>query len=181
MEILTLGTQKIGHQNLTIEESDALLSLCLNDEDQWDNSPFLAGVVTSQIALSDCDAILSLLKNKISVYARSQGMPLTFSLKKCWYNVMRPGDFNPLHDHSGDLSFIVTFEASQELREEQKQNDHPGQLWFYAPSFYGTIVGLKASTEGSNFYIFNSTLDHAVYPFRSETLRYSLAGNLVFN
>ena len=182
MKIITLGSQKIGHEFLTATESQALLELCLDDTEKLDNSSTLVGVVSEQICLTRFSNIFHLfLDSKVKNYALLENLPVNFYIKSCWYNIMRPGDFNPLHDHTGDLSFIVTFEPSKALYQEQKSEDHRGRLWFYAPSEEGLIVGFSSFIGKSSFYIFRSTLDHAVYPFETDTVRYSLAGNLFFN
>ena len=44
--------------------------------------------------------------------------PLEFECHDLWVNFQRPGEFNPLHFHESDLSFVIWTEIPQELKEE---------------------------------------------------------------
>ena len=38
-----------------------------------------------------------------------------------WVNFMRPGDFNPLHTHGGDFSFVIFVDVPEEIEKEIKE------------------------------------------------------------
>lgn len=178
MEIITLNKQNIGYHRLTACEQEVLFKLCVDDEFQRDYSSLLVGVAFKQIFVSKLNEVQELIQDKVSEFLYFIELNRDFKVQSCWYNIMKPGDFNPLHDHAGDLSFIVIFDQEENLIQEQKRDNHSGHLWFYSASSEGHISGISALTGGGHFYIFKLSLDHIVYPFKSQTLRYSLAGNI---
>ena len=51
-----------------------------------------------------------------------------------WVNFMQPGDFNPLHTHGGDYSFVVFVDVPKKLEKEMNEFEgtgaRPGYLQF---------------------------------------------------
>ena len=93
--------------------------------------PFL---FQSQITSAECELILNEGKrcrkksNYFHAYAVAYNtwrgdkgtMESKFQLTALWINYMKAGDFNPPHEHAGDLSFVVYPEVPDELRQENK-------------------------------------------------------------
>ena len=39
----------------------------------------------------------------------------SINLEKLWINFMKKGEFNPLHDHTGDISFVIYTSVPNEI------------------------------------------------------------------
>lgn len=178
MDIIQLNKHQIGYSSIKEEDSESILNMCLLDEPKHDFSYGLVGEISTQLKLHCLNSIQKNLSNKISTYLQKIKIQNSFKLTNCWYNVMKEGEFNPVHDHFGDFSFVLIFKQNSFLDEEQSKNEHAGRLCFYSLSEGGSFTVLKSLGGGCHFYIFKSNLPHAVYPFKTKTLRYSLAGNI---
>lgn len=109
-------------------------------------------------------------------------------LDSLWVNFMSPGDFNPVHTHTGDLSFVIFLDVPKELEienEEEKNNDKfggPAAITF----MWGETSGNQCITQNTrlpktgDFYIFPASTRHMVYPYKSNVNRISMSGNLMF-
>tara|TARA_R110000824_G_scaffold89166_1_gene218839 strand:- start:150 stop:749 length:600 start_codon:yes stop_codon:yes gene_type:complete len=105
-------------------------------------------------------------------------------MESAWVNYMEAGDFNPPHNHDGELSFVLFLKVPDKLKKENEE-------------FKGTSIGpgaiefrvarsdAKRSIDGHEFFptegdifIFPSHLEHWVYPFKSKITRISVSGNL---
>ena len=102
-----------------------------------------------------------------------------------WVNFMKPGDFNPVHTHSGDYSFVIFLDVPKKLKEEQDKFEGtsapPGSLMFEftqqaKPKWAET--GQSVSPETGDMIIFPALLQHWVVPFKSKCTRISVSGNL---
>ena len=102
-----------------------------------------------------------------------------------WVNYMKPGDFNPLHTHSGDYSFVLFLDVPKQLKEEQEKfkgtSAEPGSLLFeytqQAKPRWAT-TGISVLPETGDFYMFPALLQHWVAPFKSKVTRVSVSGNM---
>jgi len=107
-------------------------------------------------------------------------------LLKLWINFMKAGDFNPPHDHSGDLSFVIFPEVPKKLIKEnqayQGTMKGPGAIaWMIEGSNNRMdIDGVYVLPSDKDIYIFPASLKHWVFPFKSKVTRISVSGNLVF-
>ena len=108
----------------------------------------------------------------------------TAKLLSLWINYMKPGDFNPPHDHSGDLSFVIFPDIPEELIEENKQFagtlEGPGGIsWHYGDGGNLCISIVHQMPRTGDIYIFPASLLHFVFPFKSAVTRVSASGNLL--
>ena len=108
-----------------------------------------------------------------------------------WVNFQKKHEFNPVHSHSGVLSFVIwmdipyTWADERELDFVKHSNltDDVGNFVF----LYGTgrkikteVIRMKPDINGY-MVIFPSWLDHIVYPFyTSDKERISISGNIGF-
>lgn len=112
-------------------------------------------------------------------------------LDKLWVNFQKKHEFNPVHDHTGFLSFVIWLQIPYTIEDENrfspgKYSNKPcsGQFEFH----YNTIIGEMAShcvptekSEENTFLLFPSKLPHSVYPFyTSDDYRISVSGNFRF-
>jgi hypothetical protein len=111
-------------------------------------------------------------------------------LKDLWINFQKKHDFNPVHEHSGDLSFVIwhriPYDLDNELDVYKEGLDSAKTSTFQF--FYNDTLGklcnktLHISKEWENVIcMFPAQLNHCVYPFyTSDDYRISIAGNVSF-
>ena len=101
---------------------------------------------------------------------------------------MRSGDFNPLHTHGYDLSFVTYLSVPQEIHLENNEYEGlsagPGSISF---NFTQSANPKWATTEKhyipktGDLFIFPALLQHWVAPFKSNVTRISVSGNITFS
>ena len=115
--------------------------------------------------------------------------PKQLRLTDLWANFQRKHEFNPVHTHTGILSFVIWVKIPYELEEEKQvfpvvSNSDPrtSKFTFHYNNILGQLknysLNIDKSFEG-NIALFPSHLNHSVNPFyTSEEYRISVAGNL---
>jgi len=104
-------------------------------------------------------------------------------LKKLWINFMKKGEFNPIHHHGGDISFVIYLDVPEKINEEQimstDKNGGPGAIYFiYGDPANNWSCNLqKFRPKTGDIFIFPANLGHTVAPFRSDVTRISVSGN----
>ena len=112
-----------------------------------------------------------------------------YVLNSIWVNFQRQTEFNPVHDHSGLLSFVIWLKVPTNWQEQHeliisKQSNCPSASDFQL--MYTDILGnictnnILMSKEIENvILLFPSQLKHCVYPFyNSDEERISVSGNI---
>ena len=130
----------------------------------------------------------------LQIYCNFHGLQqkdIHFSSQTLWVNHMKKGDYNPLHTHDGDLTFVIYLDIPKEIHEEQDKfvgkSAPPGSIEFkykldeYHNSFTSwqwakSSVFMRPNT--GDFYVFPAGLHHSVSPFKSDVTRISVSGNL---
>ena len=109
----------------------------------------------------------------------------SFMLKNLWINFMKKGEFNPMHTHNCDLSFVIFLKMPEEIIQENKTYEGtdksvgPGGLvFFWGESKDGFVTQKSFLPNEGDFFIFPSKLRHMVYPFKSNVERISVSGNI---
>ena len=114
----------------------------------------------------------------------------TWDLTDLWINYQGPKEYNPPHNHEGDISFVIYVDMPEEIIEESKKQEietgkvGPGNIVFDAGdsvysnflSFYNNTVTFLPETK--LLLIFPSYLTHHVYAFESDATRISVSGNI---
>ena len=107
-----------------------------------------------------------------------------------WINFQKKHEFNPLHNHTGDYSFVLWIQIPYDLKEElelencKNSNSKYNSLFsFSCLDLYGqfveNILPIDKTWEGT-MILFPSNLKHQVYPFfTSDNYRISISGNLI--
>lgn len=116
-------------------------------------------------------------------------------LDTLWVNKQKKYEFNPMHEHSGVLSFVIWVNIPYDLAEEEKyfpptthetsnnrSNACTSKFCFYYTDMLGKIrqkpVPVDKTYEG-DIIMFPSSLNHGVYPFyTSDDYRISVSGNI---
>jgi len=112
-------------------------------------------------------------------------IPIKLQAVDLWINFMKSGDFNPLHTHGYDLSFVTYLSVPQEIHLENNEYEGlsagPGSISF---NFTQSANPKWATTEKhyipktGDLFIFPALLQHWVAPFKSDVTRISVSGNI---
>ena len=113
-----------------------------------------------------------------------------FYIEGMWVNKQRKYEFNPIHNHSGDLSFVIWMNIPYNLADEENyfplvskgQTSYTSKFCFVYTDTLGKIkqlpVPVDKSFEGT-IVMFPASLHHTVYPFyTSDDYRISISGNI---
>jgi hypothetical protein len=153
----------------------------------------LAGHIKEEYALDNPVKLATILQKYFEAYTigynqwRGAGsIQPNFKLTALWINYMKANEFNPPHDHSGDLSFVLYPSVPQDIIDECKSftgtmRGPGGIAWFYGEGNRQCISAVNQLPESGDLYIFPATLKHWVFPFKSKVERVSVSGNVLFD
>lgn len=108
---------------------------------------------------------------------------------EAWINFQKKGEYNPIHSHSGLLSYVIWYQIPFTREDEEEygrlnntKSDSNGAFLFVVPGEMDTVVehnvGVDKRRQGY-MAMFPSNLMHMVYPFfSSDEYRITLSGNL---
>lgn len=118
-------------------------------------------------------------------------------LLNCWINYQKKYEYNPMHRHNGELSFVLWISIPYSLEEEKKfasvsnskkfKNSTTAFSFIYQNlieescpyDLTSKAINVDKSYEGT-MILFPSLLNHQVFPFyTSDDYRISIAGNLI--
>jgi hypothetical protein len=113
-----------------------------------------------------------------------------WNIKDLWINFQKKYEHNPLHNHTGVLSFVLWVQIPYYLKDELSHpncvnsNTPSNSLFeFVCTDFMGRIVQNRIEVDKSwegTMIMFPSSLNHMVSPFyTSDEYRISISGNLV--
>ena len=124
------------------------------------------------------------LSNKIIHQNLSREPKDIIMQKPVWVNFMKEGEWNPIHNHTGDLSCVTYLQVPDEIKEENNSSDtssksntpSAGKLEFnYGDQIGYCNTGCIMSPREKDIYIFPAKLHHSVYPFKSKVERISVS------
>lgn len=117
-------------------------------------------------------------------------------LKNLWVNFQQANEYNPIHNHSDHISFVIYLKISEEIKSEKNETTGPpnGSITFHHgvnTNFKSTIKNdmidiflqpqnkVTIMPEAGEIYIFPAYLEHFVDAFYSENAeRISVSGNI---
>jgi hypothetical protein len=153
----------------------------------------LAGHLKEEYKIDYTEDIAKYLKRYLEAYSigynqwRGQGsMKPEATLMSMWINYQKKGEFNPPHDHGGDISFIVYVDIPDQITQECKAFEGnmrgPGGVsWTYGDGNKQCISVVHQLPKTGDIFIFPAMLKHYVFPFQSDVTRISVSGNILFN
>jgi hypothetical protein len=130
-----------------------------------------------------CAVYLAMLDNKSIPQADHYDRGL--HLEALWVNFQKAFEWNPPHQHTGDISFVIYIDNPVDLSKEMQ---HPtqqgtaktaGKIRFR----YGEVMPMldnqiRITPKRGEMLIFPNWLEHQVFPFTEEGIeRISVAGN----
>tara|TARA_R110000772_G_scaffold151166_1_gene261925 strand:+ start:44 stop:652 length:609 start_codon:yes stop_codon:yes gene_type:complete len=111
-------------------------------------------------------------------------------LQNLWINLQKKHEFNPLHNHTGILSFIIFLKVPYNLEDEMKvfpqASSEPmaSKLSFIVFDSMGELSELNIPVDKSfenRMIMFPAKLSHLVYPFyTSDDYRITCSGNISY-
>ena len=187
---------------LEVEVKDEFISLLLEKGKEsrgknLDHSKSLAGVLDNQYYYEDfeewfCplfDPYISAYINIVSDYKEYcfKNPPIGWTVNSLWINYQKPLEYNPPHNHDGDLSFVIYLQVPEEIEQENerakgnRRNSGPGTIIFdIGPDMPLSISCIRRMPKAGQAFIFPAWLPHHVNPFKSDVERISVSGNTVF-
>jgi len=159
---------------------------------KYNNS--LAGNLEKEYSIDKSKEILEkdliTLANEYHKHSRENEHYPNWEIKDLWINFQKKYEHNPIHNHTGDLSFVLWITIPYDLNEELslpncKNSNAPSNsiFEFIYTDFLGRIISTKINVDKSyegTIIMFPSVLHHTVYPFyTSDNYRISMSGNLV--
>lgn len=158
----------------------------------------LAGHLAHQFDLIQCkDIVNNFVCYMANQYNRDFGYysfltngapPPQVEVKQLWANFQKKHDFNPVHDHSGVMSFVIWHTIPYAIEDEMQQYKHGGTsacastFEFLYTDALGNIrnkvLPVHKEWEGV-ICMFPAKMRHLVNPFyTSDKYRISIAGNI---
>ena len=107
-----------------------------------------------------------------------------YILNSLWVNFMKKNEYNPPHDHSDFLSFVIFLKVPEEITKEQEKfignSAGPGSLTFlYGEGNRQAITYQSVKPQERDIFIFPAWIKHYVAPFYSDETRISVSGNIM--
>ena len=163
-------------------------------KDKFNASDRLVGHITSSLELPDHEQkfapyIINLAKELSLMDAQVQ-KDIYYEIGSIWVNFQNKLEFNPIHSHTGAISFVIWMKIPYKWEDECEtipaQGIAESPLSGCFQFIYNDILGfirtydykLGPSLEGT-LLVFPSQLKHTVYPFyTSDEERISISGNI---
>ena len=160
-------------------------------DEGWNMNSRLAGALDQQSSLSEwkyeCPKLEEYLLDRVNgiwdwVYTtcpwefnKTKDITKFIKLHNLWVNYQKKNQYNPIHVHSGVVSFVIFVDIP--YGPEERNN-------FYSDGAFQLekeVLPVDSSWNGT-LLMFPSTTNHAVYPFRStEKERTTVSGNIAWN
>jgi len=149
------------------------------------DNQFLYSNKTQNWFYKEIQPILNAYRDGHCKYHGIDNLPVELSFDDLWINYMKAGDFNPIHTHGGDYSFVLFVDVPKKLTQEQIDYEgtsaKPGMLMFeftqQARPKWAT-TGTIVQPQPGDFFMFPALLQHWVAPFKSKITRISVSGNM---
>jgi len=178
------------------------------DDELYLLSPNSLREYINNLFLDYTNAVPEFLNSIQSLFSRNDSYPgnikrdieytINLDSRDTWVNFQKKHEYNPIHSHSGILSWVIWYQIPYDIEKEkyggpgQKEEGLPhGQFHFYC-SNGGSGIGNQSNILGfpldvdlkwnGTIALFPSNLNHQVFPFyTSNEERITIAGNIYFD
>jgi hypothetical protein len=163
--------------------------LNLQDPERYNSQ--LAGSIQKEFKLTHLPEVDQYIKDMYNAYSTKfdfrQGEP--FEITQPWVNFQKKHEFNPMHNHGGDLSYNIWIQVpflhaeERDIIKESSVNVNAQFQFTYTTDqqecgITSTSLPVDRTYEGK-IILFPAWLLHSVYPFQtSDEYRISIAGNI---
>ena len=157
-----------------------------------DFRPHLAGIIKEEYSYQDRKEYVSEIAQFLTVYDAAYEkwknekykVKPEYILNSLWVNFMKKSEYNPPHDHSDFLSFVIFLKVPEEITKEQDEfvgnSAGPGSLSFlYGEGNRQSITYQSVKPKERDIFIFPAWIKHYVAPFYSDVTRISVSGNIM--
>ena len=179
--------KNVSHSNSLA--GNIINSLLLNDVDDW----FYNNIILPQMELY-AKTFPTYFKelNKIVKTDIYGFMHDIFSMLSLWINYQYKHEFNPVHHHGGQFSFVIWMKIPTNSTEQHNlefvkhsNSSCASDFHFYHTNILGermtSPIDMNPDMEGWMLF-FPAKLQHQVYPFYiSDDVRVSISGNIGLN
>ena len=161
-----------------------------------DNRKKLAGILDHEYYYEDygdwfipqfTPYIDAYIKALCSIWMPKQKPIIEWYPESLWINYQQANDYNPPHNHDGDLSFVIYLQVPAKIKKEHKRmegvhdSEGPGSIIFnYGVELPLAITKFTKLPEVGDIFIFPAWLVHYVHAFKSDVERISVSGNITF-
>ena len=193
---------------LQFQMPEYVLGIVKNEVEELKNNKFegahpynysLAGAIEHEYVLFKSAEVIDDFFSHDRFFTRGKRLKLAYSTKShgkvmpsLWANFQKKHEFNPIHNHDGDVSFVLWLNIPYSLKDETSlpharsgtAPTAPAFIFLYTPimaSPYAPIhhyhIEVDKTFEGKCI-VFPSKLQHMVTPFyTSDDFRISVSGN----
>jgi hypothetical protein len=183
-------------------ECEELIKNKFNEKNKPSHKNNLVGAIEHEYLIDGNVAFIDLLKKLVVGYHNILGKTVNedqINILRPWANFQKNGEYNPIHNHSGVISYVIWIKIPY---DSELENNHPSvkgsnrdENWngpnfsfivsdFTDPSYGGIKrhpINLNKNYEGM-ICMFPSWLYHEVTPFlTTDEYRISIAGNIDIN
>ena len=159
----------------------------------------LVGQIKKEYKLTDCHSLIDeYLQHLLQDYNNNNAQWLSFApvvkedtsyvLDQLWVNFQEKYEFNPPHDHSGVMSFVIWMKIPYSIENESKQysnarhGSQAGKFGFLYTDTLGKISEITLPVDKTwqgKIALFPASMYHYVNPFyTSDDYRISVSGNI---
>ena len=165
-------------------------------EKNLDNRKKLAGMMDNEYYYEDYEewfipkftSYLDLyMEGLLTEWKPKQNLIKEWYIKGLWINYQKANEYNPPHNHPGDLSFVIYLQVPDEIKKENEKmkgvhnNEGQGNIVFsYGIDMPFSINTVSRLPEVGDIIIFPAWLTHYVHAFKSDVERISVSGNVSF-
>ena len=152
----------------------------------------LAGIIKEEYSYEDRQEYVEEIAQFLTVYdaayqkwkSEEYKVKPEYILNSLWVNYMKKNEYNPPHDHSDFLSFVIFLKVPEEITREQEKflgnSAGPGSLSFlYGEGNRQSITYQSIKPKERDIFIFPAWMKHYVAPFYSDVTRISVSGNIM--
>ena len=181
------------HIKIKLEECQLILAEGKKNRKKANDYRYtLAGHLSEEYNITNAKEIVLCLNKYFEAYVAAynkwrdgEHMLTNLTLESLWINYMKANEFNPPHDHSGDLSFVIYPYVPKTLIKENKNHKGTtigpaGISFFYGQGDRQYVNIVQHLPKSGDMFIFPASLQHWVFPFKSKVERISVSGNVIF-